>query len=88
MWILHNDSRFLPGEIEIGKCAKLACNFNSKEIYLLHIRCLKQAINQCLVLEKVQAEINFYWEAWVKSYIDMDTKLWKNASNDFEKDFF
>ena len=32
--------------------------------------------------------IQFNQEAWLKPYIDMNTKLRKEAKNDFEKDFF
>ena len=32
--------------------------------------------------------IQFNQEAWIKPYIDMNTKLRKEAKNDFEKDFF
>ena len=32
--------------------------------------------------------IQFDQEAWLKSYIDMNTKLRTEAKNDFEKDFF
>ena len=32
--------------------------------------------------------IKFNQEAWLKVYIDMDTKLRTEAKNDFEKDFF
>ena len=32
--------------------------------------------------------IQFNQEVWPKPYIDMNTKLRKEAKNDFEKDFF
>ena len=32
--------------------------------------------------------IKFNQEAWLNPYIDMNTKLRKEAKNDFEKDFF
>ena len=54
----------------------------------MHIRALKQAFNRGLVLKKVHRVIEFNQENWLKSYIDMNTKLRKEAKNDFEKDFF
>ena len=55
--------------------------------YIVHIRSLKQALNQGLILKKVHRVIQFYQKAWRKPYIDMNTKLRKKAKNDLKKDF-
>ena len=39
-------------------------------------------------MKKVHTVIEFNQETLLKEYIDMNTKLRKNAKNDFEKDFF
>ena len=54
----------------------------------MHIKVLKQALNHGLVLKKVHRIIQFNKEDWSKPYINMNTKLRKEAKNDFEKDFF
>ena len=56
--------------------------------YLVHIRALKQALNHGLILKRVHRVIQFNQKAWLKPYIDMNTKLRKEAKNEFEKDFF
>ena len=56
--------------------------------HVMHIKVLKQALNHGLVLKKVHRVIQFNQKDWLKSYIDMNTKLIKEAKNDFEKDFF
>ena len=38
--------------------------------------------------KKVHRVIQFNQKDWLKPYIDMNTKLIKEAKNDFEKDFF
>ena len=59
-----------------------------KKNYFVHIRALKQALNDDLELKKVHKAFCFYQEAWLEPYIDMNTKLRKKAKNDFEKEFF
>ena len=54
----------------------------------MHIRALKQALNHGLILKKVHRVIQFNQKAWLKSYINMNTKLRTEAKNDFEKGFF
>ena len=85
---LHSDLPFLPERMKINKCTKLACNVQDKENYPVHVLTLKQALNHGLKLTKVHRVAEFTQEDWLKPYIDMNTKLRKNAKNDLEKDFF
>ena len=85
---LHSDLPFLPERIKINKCSKLVCNLYDKNNYVVHIRSLKQALGHGLILKKVHRVIQFNQDAWLKGYIDMNTKSRKQAKNDFEKDFF
>ena len=70
------------------KVEKLVCSIEDKEKYVIHIRALKQALNHGLILKRVHRVIQFNQEAWLKPYIDMNTKLRKEAKSEFEKDFF
>ena len=72
--------------MKIEKVEKLAANVHNKIEYLIHIRNLKQALNHGLVLKKSHKVIKFNQNAWLKSYIDMNTDLRKKSKNDFEKD--
>ena len=54
----------------------------------MHIKVLKQALNHGLVLKKIHRLTQFNQKEWLKPYIDMNTKLIKEAKNDFEKHFF
>ena len=74
--------------MKIDKCKKFVCNLRNKKKYVVHIRSLKQALNHGLKVKKVHRIIEFNQEAWLKTYIDMNTELRKIAKNDFEKDFF
>ena len=85
---LHSDLPFLPERMIINNTKKLVCNLNDKKNYIVHINVLKQALDHGLKLRKVHRVIEFEQEAWLKEYIDVNTRLRKKATNDFEKDFF
>ena len=85
---LHSDLLFLSERMKIDKCNKLVCNLFNKKKYLAHINSLKQALNHGLKLKKIHRIVEFKQEAWLKPYIDMNTKLRKAAKNDFQKDLF
>ena len=88
LWSSHKDLPFLPERKKLEKVEKLVCSIEDKEKYVIHIRALKQALNNGLKLKNVHRVIKFQQKAWLKSYIDMNTKLRKEAKNEFEKDFF
>ena len=67
---------------------KLVCNINNKQNYVVHIRALKQALKHGLILKEVHNVIAFNQEAWLKLFIEMNTKLKAEAKNNFEKDVF
>ena len=79
---------FLPERIMIESAEKPVANLHDKTVYDINIRNLKQESNYGLVLKKVHEKSKFYQNAWLKTYIDMNTDLRQKAKNNFEKDFF
>ena len=56
---LHNDLPFLPERIQIEKIEKSVVNLLNEKEHFVHIRNLKQAHNQGLVLKRVDRVIKF-----------------------------
>ena len=67
---------------------KLVPNLNNKKKYVIHIRALDQALKHGLVLEKFHRIVKLNQRVWLKTYINKNTELRKDAKNDAEKDFF
>ena len=85
---LHNNSSFLLVRKKLEKVEKLVSGIEDKEKYVAPIRVLKQTLNHGLILKRIDKVIQFNQREWLKPYIDMNTKLRKEAKNEFEKDFF
>ena len=73
----HSDLQFLLRRMKIDKCKKLVCNLQNKKKYVVHIKSLKQALNQGLKFKNIHRIIEFNQKAWLKPYIDMNTELRK-----------
>ena len=84
----HNDLPFMCECMVINGVEKLIHNLYSKNRYIIHIRALEQALKHGLVSECIHRAIEFKQSAWMKEYIDFNTKLRTAAANDFEKDFY
>ena len=84
----HNDLPFLCEKIKVNGVEKLVPNLYDKEKYVVHVKALKQALDHGLMLKKIHKVIQFKQSAWMKEYIDFNTRLRTAAKNDFEKDFY
>ena len=74
--------------MKIGMVEKLVRNLKDKKRYVVHIKALDQALKYSLKLKKVHRVIEFQQSRWMKAYIMLNTRLRKDAKNEFEKDFF
>ena len=84
----HNELPFLVKKMKIGREKKLVPNLKDKKEYVVHIKALDQALKHGLKLKKVHRVIEFQQSKWMKAYIMLNTRLRKDAKNEFEKDFF
>ena len=86
---LHNDYPLCPERVECDKgVKKLIPNLRNKNNYVVHYKTLMQYLSLGMKLKKIHRGIKFTESAFLKPYIDKNTKLRAQAKNDFEKDFF
>ena len=84
----HNDLPFMSTKMKVNGVDKLVPNLYYKRKYVIHVRALAQALEHGLMLERIHRCIEFKQSAWMKEYIDFNTRLRTAARNDFEKDFY
>ena len=84
----HNDYPLAPEHLNINKTIKLTPNLQDKKDYIIHIDNLQYYIKKGLILKKVHRVIKFNQSAWLKPYIEKNSKLRQASQNDFQKDFY
>jgi len=84
---LHNDYPLAPERLMVNKVEKLIPNLNNTKRYVLHYHNLTQCREMKLKITKIHQGISFCEAAWMKPYIDLNTRLRAKAQNEFEKDF-
>jgi hypothetical protein len=67
---------------------KLIGNLQTKLKYKVHYRNLKLYTSLGMKLLRVHRVVVFDQKPWLKSYIDLNTRMRQQAKSDFEKDFF
>ena len=86
---LHNDYPFCPEKVKCKNgVEKLIPNLRDKTKYVIHYKNLIQCLKAGMKLKKIHRGIKFVESEWMKTYIDMNTKLRAEAKNNFEKDFY
>ena len=75
-------------DTKVGDVKKLIPNFNNKTTYVLYYRNLQLYLSLRMKLTKIHRALQFKQSDWMKMYIDFNIEKIKNATNDFEKDFF
>ncbi|VDI52955.1 Hypothetical predicted protein [Mytilus galloprovincialis] len=84
----HNDYPLAPENVEINKVRKLVPHLGKREKYTLHYRNLKMYLDMGMKLTKVHRIIGFKQSPWLKTYIDLNTRLRAAAKTDSEREFF
>lgn len=86
----HSDLPFLPDHTipPGGKIKKLLATLYDKEKYVIHYRMLQACINHGIKLLKIHRVIKFEQSPWMRTYIELNTKLRTTAKTSFQTDFY
>ena len=78
---------FYQEKLRLRNATRFLFNQYNKRNYVPHIGTLKQALNHRLILRKTHI-VQFNKKAWLKRYVDLNTKLSTETTLGFEKYFF
>ena len=85
---LHDYHSDLPLAPENQNLPKPFTTLYDKVKYVIYYTTLKLYLKLGLKLKKIQSMLEFNQSDWLKVYIDFNSALRTEATNDFEKDFF
>ncbi|XP_057671246.1 uncharacterized protein LOC130902976 [Diorhabda carinulata] len=87
---LHRDFPFAPEHRKpVGSnYSKLMTTLYCKKEYTVHYRNLKQMLANGLKIKKIHKILKFNQSAWLRPYIELNTRLRAAATNDFEKNLY
>ena len=72
---LHNDYALAPERVKIGNVEKLIPNLKNKTNYVVHYENWKSYQSFGLKITKIRRSIKFKESAWLKEYVNLNTKL-------------
>ena len=92
--LLIKDSWLSPYQKEMkekfnvkGSSKKLCLTLHDKKDYIVHYRNLQFYLSHGLEIKKVKRVLQFEQSAWLKPYIELNTKLRQEANSKFEESF-
>lgn len=91
LWEKLNYVEHQDGEKKVKprvKTKKLIPTLKNKKNYVVHYRNLQLYTELGMKITKIHRILGFHQKAWLKTYIQFNSNMRKQAKNDFEKDFF
>ncbi len=84
----HNDLPLAPEKVIINNQTKLIPHFNDRKNYVVDGENLKFYVEHGMKITDIHRVLRYKKEAWLKPYIDLNTKLRAESKFEFHKDFF
>ncbi|XP_054270814.1 uncharacterized protein LOC128991718 [Macrosteles quadrilineatus] len=85
---LMNDFPILPEQKDVDNQGKLLATLEDKKHYIAHYTVFQQAVKLGLKITKVHRALRFSQSPWMEKFIDKNTTLRAESTNEFSKNFY